>query len=77
MRAPIGDFDEAHPATDRSGLLPPPVAAALTPLLPPRRSPGQGLLIGSGRRRGKLTVPGKAFTALPDAVVVEGLGLPV
>jgi prolyl-tRNA editing enzyme YbaK/EbsC (Cys-tRNA(Pro) deacylase) len=32
------------------------------------------VLIGSGRRRGKLIVPGKAFAALPGAVVVEELG---
>ena len=29
---------------------------------------------GSGRRRGKLLVPGKALAALPGAVVLEGLG---
>ncbi|MER5888434.1 YbaK/EbsC family protein [Streptomyces sp. NPDC001941] len=34
------------------------------------------VLIGSGRRRGKLIVPGKAFAQLPGAVVVEGLGTP-
>ncbi|MER6557183.1 YbaK/EbsC family protein [Streptomyces sp. NPDC001027] len=34
-------------------------------------------LVGSGRRRGKLLVPGKAFAELPGAVVIEGLGLPV
>jgi hypothetical protein len=33
------------------------------------------VLVGSGRRRGKLIVPGKAFAALPGAVVVEGLGV--
>lgn len=33
------------------------------------------VLIGSGRRRGKLIVPGKALTALPGAVVIEGLGI--
>ncbi|MEU5098089.1 YbaK/EbsC family protein [Streptomyces sp. NPDC020996] len=33
------------------------------------------VLVGSGRRRGKLLVPGKAFTELPGAVVVEGLGV--
>lgn len=33
------------------------------------------VLIGSGRRRGKLIVPGKTFTGLPGAVVVEGLGV--
>ncbi|MFJ8074019.1 YbaK/EbsC family protein [Streptomyces sp. NPDC096176] len=33
------------------------------------------VLIGSGRRRGKLIVPGKAFADLPGAVVIEGLGV--
>ncbi|MFJ5101412.1 YbaK/EbsC family protein [Streptomyces sp. NPDC088554] len=33
------------------------------------------VLIGSGRRRGKLIVPGKALGSLPCAVVVEGLGV--
>jgi prolyl-tRNA editing enzyme YbaK/EbsC (Cys-tRNA(Pro) deacylase) len=32
-------------------------------------------LIGSGRRRGKLIVPGKALAELPDALVMEGLGI--
>ncbi|MFF7985672.1 YbaK/EbsC family protein [Streptomyces sp. NPDC007901] len=31
-------------------------------------------LVGSGRRRGKLLVPGKAFAQLPGAVVLDGLG---
>ncbi|MFJ7066106.1 YbaK/EbsC family protein [Streptomyces sp. NPDC101115] len=34
------------------------------------------VLVGSGRRRGKLILPGKAFAQLPGAVVLEGLGLP-
>ncbi|MEV5101117.1 YbaK/EbsC family protein [Streptomyces massasporeus] len=33
------------------------------------------VLVGSGRRRGKLLVPGKAFAELPHAEVVEGLGV--
>lgn len=33
------------------------------------------VLIGSGRRRGKLIVPGRTFQGLPGAVVVEGLGV--
>ncbi|MGW0767488.1 YbaK/EbsC family protein [Streptomyces sp. NPDC002676] len=33
------------------------------------------VLVGSGRRRGKLLVPGKVFAELPGAVVLEGLGL--
>ncbi|WP_052862977.1 YbaK/EbsC family protein [Streptomyces niger] len=32
------------------------------------------VLIGSGARRGKLIVPGKALAALPGARVLEGLG---
>ncbi|NGN62979.1 hypothetical protein G5C51_03550 [Streptomyces sp. A7024] len=32
------------------------------------------LVIGSGLRRGKLIVPGKALAGLPGAVVIEGLG---
>ncbi|MEU3742970.1 YbaK/EbsC family protein [Streptomyces sp. NPDC032198] len=32
------------------------------------------VLVGSGSRRGKLIVPGKAFAELPNAVVLEGLG---
>ncbi|WNI14212.1 YbaK/EbsC family protein [Actinacidiphila sp. ITFR-21] len=31
MRAPIGTFEDAQPATERRELLPPPVAAAVTP----------------------------------------------
>jgi prolyl-tRNA editing enzyme YbaK/EbsC (Cys-tRNA(Pro) deacylase) len=33
------------------------------------------MLVGSGRRRGKLLVPGKAFAELPGAVVPAGLGV--
>ncbi|MCN9240983.1 YbaK/EbsC family protein [Streptomyces sp. RY43-2] len=33
------------------------------------------VLVGSGRRRGKLLVPGKAFAELANAVVLEGLGI--
>ncbi|MFJ3640986.1 YbaK/EbsC family protein [Streptomyces sp. NPDC090108] len=33
------------------------------------------VLVGSGRRRGKLLVPGKALAELPGAVVVEGLAV--
>ncbi|GAA2342142.1 YbaK/EbsC family protein [Streptomyces kunmingensis] len=33
------------------------------------------VLIGSGTRRGKLIVPGKALAGLPGAVVLEGLGV--
>jgi prolyl-tRNA editing enzyme YbaK/EbsC (Cys-tRNA(Pro) deacylase) len=33
------------------------------------------VLVGSGRRRGKLLVPGKALAEVPGAVVLEGLGV--
>ncbi|MEW2166619.1 YbaK/EbsC family protein [Streptomyces sp. NPDC007084] len=33
------------------------------------------VLVGSGRRRGKLLVPGAAFAELPNAVVLDGLGV--
>ncbi|MGY5047322.1 YbaK/EbsC family protein [Streptomyces sp. 900105755] len=33
------------------------------------------VLVGSGRRRGKLLVPGEALAELPGAVVLEGLGV--
>ncbi|MGY5120344.1 YbaK/EbsC family protein [Streptomyces sp. 900105755] len=33
------------------------------------------VLVGSGRRRGKLLVPGEAFAELPGAVVLPGLGV--
>ncbi|WP_282793270.1 YbaK/EbsC family protein [Streptomyces sp. CC224B] len=33
------------------------------------------VLVGSGSRRGKLIVPGKVFAELPNAVLIEGLGV--
>ncbi|MDX3232698.1 YbaK/EbsC family protein [Streptomyces sp. ME19-01-6] len=33
------------------------------------------VLIGSGRRRGKIILPGKALAALPGAELLEGLGV--
>ncbi|MFD6415169.1 YbaK/EbsC family protein [Streptomyces sp. NPDC060194] len=33
------------------------------------------VLVGSGRRRGKLLIPGKAIAELPGAVVLDGLGV--
>ncbi|MEV7387671.1 MULTISPECIES: YbaK/EbsC family protein [unclassified Streptomyces] len=33
------------------------------------------VLIGSGRRRGKLLLPGKAFAQMPGTVVLDGLGV--
>ncbi|MEV5683210.1 YbaK/EbsC family protein [Streptomyces sp. NPDC052164] len=44
-------------------------------LLDPAVVDEEWVLLGSGRRRGKLIVPGKALAALPGAVLVEGLGV--
>nr|WTB29746.1 YbaK/EbsC family protein [Streptomyces sp. NBC_00830] len=44
-------------------------------LLDPTVVDEEWVLIGSGSRRGKLIVPGKALAALPNAVLVEGLGV--
>ncbi len=33
------------------------------------------VLVGSGRRRGKLIAPGKLFAQLPGAELIEGLAL--
>jgi prolyl-tRNA editing enzyme YbaK/EbsC (Cys-tRNA(Pro) deacylase) len=38
---------------------------------------GPHLVVGSGARRGKLIVPGPVLAALPGAVVLEGLGVPI
>jgi prolyl-tRNA editing enzyme YbaK/EbsC (Cys-tRNA(Pro) deacylase) len=35
------------------------------------------VVVGSGVRRSKIVLPGRALVALPGAVVIEGLGLPV
>ena len=35
------------------------------------------VVVGSGVRRSKLVLPGRALVALPGAVVIEGLGRPV
>ncbi|MFF0289964.1 YbaK/EbsC family protein [Streptomyces sp. NPDC005262] len=46
-------------------------------LLDPAVVDEEWVLIGSGSRRGKLIVPGKALAALPNATLVEGLGITV
>jgi prolyl-tRNA editing enzyme YbaK/EbsC (Cys-tRNA(Pro) deacylase) len=35
------------------------------------------VIVGSGVRRSKIAIPGKALAALPSAEVVEGLGRPI
>ncbi|HEY3505297.1 MAG TPA: YbaK/EbsC family protein [Actinocatenispora sp.] len=46
-------------------------------LVDPAVAAAQHVVIGSGLRRSKLLVPGKALAGLPKAEVTEGLGVPV
>ncbi|MFF7496051.1 MULTISPECIES: YbaK/EbsC family protein [Streptomyces] len=57
------------------GITPIGLPAAWPLLLDPAVVDQEWVLIGSGSRRGKLIVPGKALAALPGAVIVEGLGV--
>ncbi|THA31269.1 hypothetical protein E6R18_17160 [Streptomyces sp. A1277] len=57
------------------GITPIGLPAAWPLLIDPAVVDEEWVLIGSGSRRGKLIVPGKALAALPGAMVVEGLGI--
>ncbi|MER5847701.1 YbaK/EbsC family protein [Streptomyces sp. NPDC002012] len=57
------------------GITPIGLPAAWPLLIDPAVVDEEWVLIGSGSRRGKLIVQGKALAALPGAVVVEGLGV--
>ncbi|MFF1834528.1 YbaK/EbsC family protein [Streptomyces sp. NPDC058231] len=59
------------------GVTPIGLPAAWPLLLDPAVVDEEWVLIGSGSRRGKLIVPGKALASLPHAVLVEGLGVEV
>ncbi|PRH76401.1 hypothetical protein C6N75_25775 [Streptomyces solincola] len=56
------------------GITPIGLPAAWPLLIDPAVVDTAWVLIGSGRRRGKLIVPGKALADLPGAELVEGLG---
>lgn len=57
------------------GITPVGLPAAWPLLIDPAVADEEWVLVGSGSRRGKLILPGKALAALPGAVVVEGLGV--
>ncbi|QEU95922.1 YbaK/EbsC family protein [Streptomyces kanamyceticus] len=57
------------------GITPIGLPAAWPVLVDPAVADLPYVLVGSGSRRGKLIVPGKVFAGLPNAVVVEGLGV--
>ncbi|MEE1768256.1 YbaK/EbsC family protein [Streptomyces sp. JV185] len=56
------------------GITPVGLPAAWPLLIDPAVVDEDWVLVGSGSRRGKLIVPGKALAALPGALIVEGLG---
>ncbi|MFD4031142.1 YbaK/EbsC family protein [Streptomyces sp. NPDC058637] len=76
-KASFAPMDTAVDETgmEYGGITPIGLPAAWPVLLDPAVADEEWVLIGSGRRRGKLIVPGKALAALPGAVLVEGLGI--
>ncbi|WP_307128182.1 YbaK/EbsC family protein [Streptomyces sp. B1I3] len=69
------DLAVGETGMEYGGITPVGLPAAWPLLLDPAVVDREWVLIGSGRRRGKLIVPGKALAALPAAVLVEGLGV--
>ncbi|MFC9947748.1 YbaK/EbsC family protein [Streptomyces pratensis] len=69
------DMAVGETGMEYGGITPIGLPAAWPLLIDPAVVDEEWVLIGSGRRRGKLIVPGKALAALPGAVVLEGLGV--
>ncbi|MGW1228017.1 YbaK/EbsC family protein [Streptomyces sp. NPDC001478] len=65
----------AETGMEYGGVTPVGLPATWPLLIDPAVADEDWILIGSGTRRGKLILPGKALAALPGAVVVEGLGV--
>ncbi|MFB7310109.1 YbaK/EbsC family protein [Streptomyces sp. NPDC056192] len=78
-KASFASMDTAVGETgmEYGGITPIGLPAGWPLLLDPAVVDEEWVLIGSGSRRGKLIVPGKALAALPNAVLVEGLGITV
>jgi prolyl-tRNA editing enzyme YbaK/EbsC (Cys-tRNA(Pro) deacylase) len=78
-KASFASMDTAVGETgmEYGGITPIGLPAGWPLLLDPAVVDEEWVLIGSGSRRGKLIVPGKALAALPNAVLVEGLGVTV
>ncbi|MET8328888.1 YbaK/EbsC family protein [Streptomyces sp. NPDC005181] len=78
-KASFASMDTAVGETgmEYGGITPIGLPAGWPLLLDPGVVDEEWVLIGSGSRRGKLIVPGKALAALPNAVLVEGLGVTV
>ncbi|MBD2831034.1 YbaK/EbsC family protein [[Kitasatospora] papulosa] len=69
------DIAVGETGMEYGGITPIGLPAAWPLLVDPAVADTEWVLIGSGRRRGKLIVPGKALAALPGAVLLEGLGV--
>ncbi|MFD4901813.1 YbaK/EbsC family protein [Streptomyces sp. NPDC048511] len=69
------DVAVSETGMEYGGITPIGLPASWPLLIDPAVVDQEWVLIGSGSRRGKLIVPGKALAALPGATVLEGLGV--
>jgi prolyl-tRNA editing enzyme YbaK/EbsC (Cys-tRNA(Pro) deacylase) len=77
-RASFAPMDEAVAASgmEYGGITPVGLPAAWPLLVDAAVAGAPRVVVGSGLRRSKLWLPGKALAALPGAEVLEGLGVP-
>ncbi|GAA1371683.1 YbaK/EbsC family protein [Streptomyces beijiangensis] len=68
------DMATGETGMEYGGITPIGLPAGWPVLVDPAVADTEWVLIGSGSRRGKLIVPGKALAGLPGAVVLDGLG---
>jgi prolyl-tRNA editing enzyme YbaK/EbsC (Cys-tRNA(Pro) deacylase) len=75
-RVSFAPLDEvlAETGMEYGGITPLGLPESYPVLIDSRIAEMERLIIGGGFRKSKLSVPGKALTELPGAVVVEGLG---
>ncbi|MFD7920815.1 YbaK/EbsC family protein [Streptomyces sp. NPDC059740] len=78
-KASFAPMDTAVSATgmECGGITPVGLPADWALLVDARLADLEYVLVGSGSRRGKLVLPGKALAALPGAALLDGLGLAV
>ncbi|MDQ3801035.1 MAG: hypothetical protein M3384_16555 [Acidobacteriota bacterium] len=75
-RVSFAPLDEvlAETGMEYGGITPLGLPESYPVLIDSRIAETERLIIGGGFRKSKLSIPGKALTELPNAVVVEGLG---
>lgn len=78
-KASFASMDDAVALTgmEYGGITPIGLPADWPVLVDPAVAAAPWVVIGSGVRRSKLALPGRALTELPTAEVVEGMGVPV